>query len=104
MKILVLNSGSSSQKSALFDVGPDSSDDPVQPLWEGKLDWRDEQERVHIRNFSNKEISAERQAGDRQAAVEAILRNLWTGPTAVLNHPDEVAIVGHRIVHGGANL
>jgi len=104
MKILVLNSGSSSQKSALFELEQESAGDPVPPLWEGKLDWRDQKEQQHIRNSSNKEIRTEKPAGDRQTSVEAMLRNLWSGPTAVLSRPNDVAIVGHRIVHGGANL
>lgn len=104
MKILVLNSGSSSQKSALFELEPESTGDPVPALWEAKLDWRDQKETLHIRNSSGKEIRTEKPAGDRQTSVEAMLRNLWSGPTAVLSRPNDVAIVGHRIVHGGAHL
>ncbi len=30
-----------------------------------------------------------------------MLRTLWSGPTAVVGHPGEIDIVGHRVVHGG---
>jgi acetate kinase len=106
MKILVLNAGSSSQKSALFEVDAPVSREPVSPLWEGKLDWDGEHERLSIRNATRKEINEEKQTalGERPASLERMLQNLWSGPTAVLNSQDEIALVGHRIVHGGAKL
>src|SRR5690348_4247781 len=102
MKILVLNSGSSSQKSALFELGPDSASDPVAPLWEGKLQWSGDQEELHIRNRSGKKIRRDGNANVHRASVATMLENLWNGPTSVLSRPDEIKVVGHRIVHGGA--
>src|SRR6266700_3834910 len=106
MKILVLNSGSSSQKSALFDLEPASSADPVPSLWEGKLDWDGNHETLTVRNSKGEKIrnEAEVRTENRQVSVEQMLRNLWSGPTAVLNAPTEISIVGHRIVHGGPKL
>lgn len=104
MKILVLNSGSSSQKSAQFELGPESGDDPVPPLWEGKLEWRNDLARLHIRNSAGKEIRSEKKAADRPAVVQSMLAYLWSGPTAVLGRPEEISVVGHRIVHGGPKL
>lgn len=106
MKILVLNSGSSSQKSALFELGPNSSADPIPPLWEGKLDWDGNGESISVKNSTGKKIRNQGEIGhgDRQASVEKMVENLWTGPTAVLKSPSEVNAVGHRIVHGGAKL
>jgi acetate kinase len=103
-QILVLNSGSSSQKSALFELGPDNSDDPVPPLWEGKLQWDGDKEELQICNHAGKEIRREGEAGVHRAAVQAMLENLWDGPAAVLKSRDEIEIVGHRIVHGGPAL
>ena len=106
MKILVLNSGSSSQKSALFELDTSASADLVPPLWEGKLDWDDSQESLVIRNSHNKTIREQKQtpAEKRQQSVERMLRNLWSGPGAVLAGPEEIVLVGHRIVHGGPKL
>ena len=104
MKILVLNSGSSSQKSALFELGTESSPDPTPPLWEGKLEWDGDHEQLHIRNRSGQEFRQEGKAGVHRASVGAMLDSLWTGPTAVLKSRSEIEVVGHRIVHGGPKL
>jgi acetate kinase len=106
MKILVLNSGSSSQKSALFELGPKASGDPVAPLWEGKLEWDGSKERLEIRNSGGQKIHAEAEvrAEDRGASLEKMLQNLERGPTAVLDTGAEISAIGHRIVHGGPKL
>jgi acetate kinase len=104
MKILVLNSGSSSQKSALFELGPESGNAPAPPLWEGKLEWDGEKEELQIRNRSGRKIRREGKAGVHRASVAAMIENLWDSETAVLNSANQVEIVGHRIVHGGAKL
>jgi acetate kinase len=106
MKILVLNSGSSSQKSALFEIEPSASSDPVAPLWEGKLEWDGKSETLTIRNIQSKSVrdTAEIRAESRQARVEKMLQHLCSGPTAVLSTFAEIAAAGHRIVHGGPQL
>ncbi len=104
MKILVLNSGSSSQKSALFELGPESGGDPVPPLWEGKLEWSGDKEDLHIRNSSGQELRRNGKPGIHRASVGAMLENLWSGSTAVLKSASEIGVVGHRIVHGGPKL
>ena len=106
MKILVLNSGSSSQKTALFELGPEPSTDPAAPLWEGKLDWDGSKELLTVKNSAGKKIHTERESdgAGREASVENLLRNVWSGPTAVLGSASEVEAIGHRIVHGGPKL
>lgn len=39
MKILVLNAGSSSQKSCLYQLDRTLPDTAPEPLWEAKVDW-----------------------------------------------------------------
>ena len=39
MKILVLNAGSSSQKSCLYDFKAEEPPIPSRPLWEADIDW-----------------------------------------------------------------
>jgi acetate kinase len=39
MNVLVLNSGSSSQKSCLYEIGDTAPDDPPDCVWEGKIEW-----------------------------------------------------------------
>ncbi len=104
MKILVLNSGSSSQKSALFELDPGAAGDPVPPLWEGKIEWDGDKEDVRIRDRAGREIHRQQGAGVHRASVAALLENLWSGPTAILKSASEIAVVGHRVVHGGPKL
>jgi acetate kinase len=41
--------------------------------------------------------------GETPAAIlEPVLRALWEGETKVIDSPAEIAVAGHRIVHGGA--
>ena len=105
MKILVLNAGSSSQKSALFEMQTDTCK-PAPPLWEGKLEWDGDAESVRVRNSQGKELKQEgkNQTGNRQRSVARMLQNLWDGPAAALHEREEVQAVGHRIVHGGPKL
>src|ERR1700722_10871570 len=50
MKILVLNSGSSSQKSCLFELGASLPDSPPAPLWQGKIEWNGDRAVLEVRN------------------------------------------------------
>src|SRR4051812_42766775 len=106
MKILVLNSGSSTQKSALYDVASDSSAEPVPPLWEGKLEWGGDKEKLTIHNSDGKTIKEDAivQSEGRKASLEKLLTKLWHSPAQVIRDPAEIQIVGHRIVHGGPKL
>ena len=106
MKILVLNSGSSTQKSALFELGPDPSDQPAPPLWEGKLEWDGDKETLTVKNADGKKFNAEAvvQPKDRKSSLEKILQKLWQPPTQIIHDGSEIAVVGHRIVHGGPHL
>jgi acetate kinase len=104
MKILVLNAGSSSHKSCLFDLtrGVQMSQAPI-AVWRGALDWTHQEGKV--------ELSAKTDTGesykevlpidDKVEGIEAMLKTLVEGPTQVLDGLDEIVAVGHRVVHGG---
>jgi acetate kinase len=106
MKILVLNSGSSSQKSALFELASESSAEPVQPLWEGNLEWDGDKEKLTVQNSDGKIIKedAVARADDRKASLDKLLTKLWESPAQVINDRSEIEVVGHRVVHGGPQL
>ncbi len=106
MKILVFNAGSSTQKSALFDLEPNSSPDPVDPLWEGKLEWEGNKEKLTVRNASGKEFKEASVVAEvyRKASVQKMLQKLWQLPTQVIADGSEIGAIGHRIVHGGPKL
>jgi acetate kinase len=75
MKILVLNAGSSSQKSSLYDLPDECPDSNPRPsIWQG-------------------------QSPD----IRQTLPDLWQGESPVIDQPGAIDVVGHRVVHGGAD-
>jgi acetate kinase len=104
MRVLVLNSGSSSQKSALFELRDAVSPDPQPPLWEAKIEWNQGSAVLKARNSRGNKTEKEVSAADRQGAIERMLETLWSGETAVVKNASEINVVGHRIVHGGPKL
>src|SRR5436190_2181046 len=104
MKVLVLNSGSSTQKSALFDVTGALAVDPQSPLWESKIEWNPDQAHLRVRNSQGAKVERQVSGQDRQRAVGEMLETLWSGETRVLQASSEIDVVGHRVVHGGRKL
>ncbi len=104
MKILVLNAGSSSQKSRLYDIGETLPDVAPEPLWKADTEWTKEQGKatIKISTAHGQTLDQEVAAESRLQAMEHTLKTLWEGPTRVLSHPSEIAMVGHRVVHGGS--
>jgi len=103
MKILVLNAGSSSQKSCLYELNDVLPDRPPQPLWEAQIDWNHRQgvTELKVETASGTEQEEELASDSRQAAISRMLETLWQGKTQVINSLNEIDIVGHRVVHGG---
>jgi len=99
MKILVLNSGSSSLKYQLFDMPQES------PLCSGLAD------RIGLENASithktftpqgEKTIKREISLPDHKAALAEVSRLLLDEKEGLLKTVDEVIAIGHRVVHGG---
>jgi acetate kinase len=104
MRVLVLNSGSSSQKSALFELTDALLPDPQPPLWEAKIEWNQGSAVLKVRNARGNKTDKKVSAGDRQGAIESMLETLWSGETAVVKNASEINVVGHRVVHGGPKL
>ena len=101
MKILVLNSGSSSQKSSLYDIRGDLPTEPPKPDWEAKIEWDGDRAEIRVTTAAGAALNDRLPTGSRREATEELLKNLWTGPARVLREPSEISIVGHRIVNGG---
>lgn len=102
MNILVINAGSSSLKYQVFRM-PEK-----QPLCSGLV------ERIGIEGSFIKHIVT--RDGDKKTIEKEIfianhgdgLKQLFLmisgGSDAVISHPDEIAAVGHRVVHGGEHF
>ena len=101
MKILVLNSGSSSQKSCLYEFGASLPESPPPPLWEGKVEWQGDRAVLEVRNSAGTTQTEERTVGERAEATARLLDALTSGKARVLTAESEIAAVGHRIVNGG---
>jgi len=98
MKILVLNSGSSSCKCRLFEVdGQRLPPSQPTPLWEADADGQ----ALKVSTSSGRTREEKLPTGNQMSAMEALLSTLWSGPTQVVEGPHEINIVGHRVVHGG---
>ncbi len=104
MKILVLNAGSSSQKSQLYDIGNTLPVEPPEPLWKGDADWTKEKGTAEIEIHAHgKTIKQQVPTGSRSEIVEQLLKTMWRGETQVIETPHEIEMVGHRVVHGGSH-
>jgi len=103
MKILVLNSGSSSQKSSLYEIGETLPDDPPSPLWEGKIEWHDDVADAEVKTSRGVVQKDQVKVSSRAGAVEHLLGTLWDGKTRTVTSRAEIDVVGHRVVHGGPN-
>jgi acetate kinase len=102
MNILVLNSGSSSQKSCLYRL-QDLPQTPPQPIWHAHIDWTVSATTGILKvSTANGKTTIELTDRDNQKAIATMLDTLTTGKTKVLDNVNEIQIVGHRIVHGGA--
>jgi acetate kinase len=101
MKILVLNSGSSSQKSALYEILGTLPDHPPAPAWQGKIEWDGDQADIQAQNSHGAQLEARVNVVSRSNAIEQLLDTLWSGKVRAVSAPSEIDIVGHRIVHGG---
>ena len=103
MKILVLNAGSSSQKSRLYELKDPLPDLPIAPLWEAYADSAEHPgvTELKITTAQGQTLEEELQADSRQDVVAHLLNTLWSGKTQVIAQPSDIDIVGHRVVHGG---
>lgn len=102
MNILVLNAGSSSQKTCLYDIPDPIPTQPPAPLWEGSIDWTHQQ---GVAELQVKTAEAEHTEAipfeTRPPVIKHLLSMLWSGSTQVIASPADIDGVGHRVVHGG---
>jgi acetate kinase len=103
MKVLVLNSGSSSQKSALFELEGGGAARPAAPLWEAKIEWQGNSASLEV-SGNNAHLHEQTEVKQRRGAIARMLDTLWSGETQVVSSPSEIEVVGHRVVHGGDKL
>jgi acetate kinase len=111
MKILVLNAGSSSQKSCLYQIEDTLPESPPPPLWEAKVDWTKHPGMAELEVKTQSLIGCaftrgtvleeELQTSSRPDVIAHMLETLTGGHTQVIENLAEIDLVGHRVVHGG---
>jgi acetate kinase len=104
MKILVLNSGSSSQKSRLYDVGDVLPERAPEPVWQAKAEWNGDRAEVTIETAGGEKVKEQRPVASREKFLDSLLESLWSGKARVLGAPSEIDVVGHRVVNGGKDF
>lgn len=98
VKILILNAGSSSQKICLYEVsGTALPELQPNPLWDAEVDGA----RVKVSTSAGVVTEETLLEKTSTSAISHLLQMLWNGPTQVIRKRSEIAIVGHRVVHGG---
>ena len=103
MKILVLNAGSSSQKSCLYELADSLPDSAPEPLWEAQIDWTKKSgvAVLKVKSDHGAVLETELDTDSRQQAIAYMLDTLWSEDTKVIAQPADIDVVGHRVVHGG---
>jgi len=109
MKILVLNSGSSSLKSSLYDFSAATAPPaqslpaagPADPAWQGEIEWSGADAQIKISTASGAKSKQQVKVASRVEATQQLLATLWTGSTRVISSAKEINVVGHRVVNGG---
>jgi acetate kinase len=104
MKILVLNAGSSSQKSCLYEMADEVfPTQALQPLWEGKITWTQDRgvAEIEVKTATGGTLQKSISGDSPQAHLTYMLNTLNQDATKVIDQLSEIDVVGHRIVHGG---
>jgi len=77
MKILVLNSGSSSQKACLYEIGDALPESPPLPLWEGRIEWNGDTAAITVRNSKGIARKEKLQGPSCELVLRDLLATLW---------------------------
>ncbi|HET8923557.1 MAG TPA: acetate kinase [Candidatus Acidoferrum sp.] len=104
MKILVLNSGSSSQKACLYEIGATLPTNPPAPLWEGRIEWSVDTATIVVKNSQGVVLKEELPVSSREEVIWHLLRTLGDGKARAIASASEIDAVGHRVVHGGPHF
>jgi acetate kinase len=103
LKTLVINAGSSTFKCWFRDVpeGPLPAE-ALAPEWSARADWSRHSANAEVKiKGRGQEASTTIAASTPAGFLEPVLRALWEGDSKAIDSPAEIAVVGHRIVHGG---
>lgn len=95
MKILVLNSGSSSLKYQLINM------ENEEVLAKGNFERIGQDNSFLTHTVKNEKLKFEKPVKNHEEAIEFVLDCLLSKEYGVISEPSEIDAIGHRIVHGG---
>ncbi len=95
MKILVLNSGSSSLKYQLIDM------ENEQVLAKGNYEKIGSKDSFVTHKVGSEKYKYEREAKNHEEAISFVLTQFTDSEHGVISSLDEITAIGHRVVHGG---
>lgn len=103
MKVLVINSGSSSVKFQLIETDPERRANRTEKeLADGIVEQIGMAEStIHYTNHLKSDVRETALVLEHSAAIEKILHHLTHKEHGVIETTDEIDAVGHRVVHGG---
>jgi acetate kinase len=104
MKILVLNSGSSSQEACLYDIGGTLPQHPPACLWEGRIEWSNGNAAIAVKSGTRAVWKKDAAITSRAQVVQELLSTAWSGDTRAMTGLADIDTVGHRVVHGGPHF
>ncbi len=102
MKILVLNGGSSSFKSSLFEITGQEGPAAARPSWDARVDWQQHTGIAEMRVTAGGAVCKRSiPVKSPLESLDPLMEMLWSGETQVIRGPGEIDAAGHRVVHGG---
>ena len=93
MKILVLNSGSSSQKACLYEIGETLPDRPPTCLWEGRIEFDGDAATIAAKNSDGAVFKEQIPISSREEVVRHLLRTLRDGKARAIGSVTEIEAV-----------
>ena len=97
MKILVLNSGSSSLKYQLIEM------ETEEVLAKGNFERIGQNNSFLTHKVGEQKHKFERPVSNHEKAIRFVLQRLLSDEYGVIKSIDEIDAIGHRVVHGGIN-
>jgi acetate kinase len=103
MNILVLNSGSSSQKMCLYELGDALPEDPPVCVWQATIEWDGDLAASRVKRADGSLQESQFNVSSRVEAIKHLLGGVSGRGRVAPPHP-VIDAVGHRVVHGGPHF
>src|SRR5208283_4472096 len=105
VKVLVINSGSSSIKSCVYEIETGSADgsrhDPyLEPIWKAQVNLKGADGELKVKSGDSGASRVQFKNENLDSGFMKLFTALTEDPASPVSSPDEIHAVGHRVVHG----